>query len=193
MSSCQVCCQEIARSWILTGCGCLGDAPSGVIRCSVSSFNPVHLRVQKGKKTGRPERKLRGWVGRLVADSPIYLSVISKRLLPHRQSPKKRPGSPSRTGRVHGCGVLRSAAALRVPRPSSCGTTGNYRPAPGAGPGGLAKLVGLLGGQGREGVPGLGRNGRGRPRQLWRPPHGGRATKPAAYEGQAGQGLRGSR
>ena len=67
LSSCQVCCQDIARSWVLPGCGCLGDVPSGVIRCSVSSFNPVHLRVEKGKKTGRPERKLRGWVGRLVA------------------------------------------------------------------------------------------------------------------------------
>ena len=39
---------------------------------------------------------------------------------------------------------------------SSCGTAGSHRPARGAGTGGL---VGLLGGQGREGVPGLGRDG----------------------------------
>ena len=68
--------------------------------------------------------------------------------------PRKRPGSPSRTGRVHGC-----AAALQVTNPSSYGTAGGYRPALAAGPGGLAGLVGLLSDQGREGVPVLGRDG----------------------------------
>ena len=46
-----------------------------------------------------------------------------------------------------------------MPRQTRSATTCGYRPARGAGPGGLAGLVGLLGGKGREGVPSLGVEG----------------------------------
>ena len=76
--------------------------------------------------------------------------------------PKKRPGSPSLSRCVRG------GAGLRV-----------TRPARGAGPGRLAGLVGLLAGQGRQGVQGLDRERRRRPRLLARRPPGRRTAKPA--------------
>ena len=135
------------------------------------------------KKRPRSDLKVRRWIGRRTPSWRIFLSKLTARLFPLRQHPpRKQPREPSLAGRVNGCAVLRSAPALRVTHPARYSITGSYQPARGAGSGGLARLVGLWGGQCGHGVPGLGRDGRGRNRQIWRAPNGGRAVEPAAYE-----------
>ena len=123
LSCCQVCCQERASSLVPMGCGYLGEAPSGVLRCSVvrgrpGTDRPRSTRCGSGRhRPAVPRDTETCWPQ--VPSSASRCQAIVKR---HRTRRHGRGTTRRVMAHENGHGIALRAHAR--PRPGGLGTDG---------------------------------------------------------------------